>query len=100
MEFECDGKISFLNILSSPRNGAIAVDVYRKPTDTDRYLDFNSHHDSKHKARTAGTVLHRALHLPNSSEGKLGTQSSCAALKSNGYPSTFIQTSRLTKPNP
>ena len=46
------------------------MDVYRKPTHTDRYLDFNSHHDKKHKDSTAATLLHRALNLPNTSEGK------------------------------
>jgi len=49
IEQECNGKISFLDTLVSCNNGAISVDVYRKPTHTDRYLDFNSHHDKKHK---------------------------------------------------
>ena len=70
IETECNGKISFLDTLVSRRNGVIAVDVYRKPTYTDRYLDFNSHHDSQHKVGTASTLLHRAPNLPNSSEGK------------------------------
>ena len=51
IETECNGKIAFLDTLVSRRNGAIIVDVYRKPTHTDRYLDFNSHHDNRHKAR-------------------------------------------------
>ena len=46
---ECNGKIPFLDTLVSRRNGVIIVDVYRKPTHTDRYLDFNSHHDRQHK---------------------------------------------------
>ena len=56
--------------LWSPVEGVIAVDVVRKPTYTDRYLDFNSHHDSQRKVSTASTPLHRALNLPNSFEGK------------------------------
>ena len=70
IETECNGKISFLDTLVSCRNGVIVVDVYRKPTHTDRYLDFDSHHNSQHKISTASTLLHRALNLPNSSEGK------------------------------
>ena len=70
IETECNGKIAFLDTLVSRRNGVIVVDVYRKPTHTDRYLDFNSHHDNRHKASTASSLLHRALSLPNSSEGK------------------------------
>ena len=49
IEQECNGKISFLDTLVSRSNGAVSVDVYRKPTHTDRYLDFNSHHDKKHR---------------------------------------------------
>lgn len=70
IETECKGMISFLDTLVSRRNGVIAVNVYRKPTYTDRYLDFNSHHDSQHKVSTASTLRHRALNLPNSSKGK------------------------------
>ena len=60
IETECNRKISFLDTLVSRRNGVSAVDVYRKPTHTDRYLDFNSHHDSQHKVSSASTLLHRA----------------------------------------
>ena len=62
------------------------VDIYRKPTHTDRYLDFHSHHDRKHKISTAETLLHRALNLPNTQVGKTReTAHVCAALHSNGY---------------
>ena len=89
---ECNRKIAFLDTLVSRRNGAIVVDVYRKPTHTDRYLDFNSHHDNRHKASTASTLLHRALSLPNSAEGKKRELNYVhAALESNGYPSKFIK---------
>ena len=92
IETECNGKIAFLDTLVSRRNGAIVLDVYRKPTHTDRYLDFNSHHDNRHKASTASTLLHRALSLPNSAEGKKRELNYVqAALESNGYLSKFIK---------
>ena len=63
------------------------VDIYLKPTHTDRYLDFHSHHDRRHKISTAETLLHRALNLPNTQVGKIReTARVCAALHSNGYP--------------
>ena len=43
-------QIAFLDTLVSRRNGVAVIDVYRKPTHTDRYLDFSSHHDIKHKS--------------------------------------------------
>ena len=39
---------------------SLRTKVYRKPTHTDRYLDYN----------TAQTLLHRAETLPNTIEGK------------------------------
>ena len=101
IETECNEKISFLDTLVSRENGAVAVDVYRKPTHTDRYLDFNSHHDNQHKISTASTLLHRALNLPNSSEGKKRELDHVhTALKSNGYPSKFIQNIQAKKTRP
>jgi len=98
IETECNRKISFLDTLVSRRNGVITVDVYRKPTHTDRYLDFNSHHDSQHKVSTTSTLLHRALNQPNSSEGKKRELNYVhAALESNGYPSKFIQNIQAKK---
>ena len=92
IETDCNGTIAFLDTLVSRRNGVIVVDVYRKPTHTDRYLDFNSHHDNRHKASSASTLLHWALSLPNSSEGKKRELNYVhAALESNGYPSKFIK---------
>ena len=45
-----------------------------KPTHTDTYLDFNSHHDSQHKVITGSTLLHKASYLPNCSEAKTKKQ--------------------------
>ena len=38
--------------------GQFLWDVYRKPTHTNRYLDFNSHHNKKHNVSTGATLLH------------------------------------------
>ena len=64
--------------------------VYRKPTHTDR-LDFNPHHDIKHKESTMATLLHRALIIPNTTEGRNRELDKVySALQSNGYPTKFI----------
>jgi len=103
IEHECNGKISFLDTLVSRNNETISVDVYGKPTLTDRYFDFNSHHDKKHKVNTAATLLHRALNLPNTSEGKEQELNHVyVTLESNGYPSKFIRDiqTKKTQPSP
>ena len=70
IEHESNGQLLFPDILISRDNGKLMVNIYRKPTHTDRYLDFHSHHDRKHKISTAETLLHRALNLPNTQVGK------------------------------
>ena len=49
IELKQDNKISFLDTLITRQGNDLKIDVFRKPTHTDRYLDFNSHHDLKHK---------------------------------------------------
>ena len=42
IETENNGQISFLDTLVSRKDGVVIIDVYRKSTHTDRYLDFFS----------------------------------------------------------
>ena len=92
IEHETDGQIAFLDTLISRNSGTITTNVYRKPTHTDKYLDFKSHHDKKHKISTAATLLHRATRTPNTVEGKASeTKKVFEALMSNGYPMKFIK---------
>ena len=69
-EEESNNQIAFLDTLVSRKNNAIIIDVYRKPSHTDRYLDFFSHHDKRHKISTAETLLHRASNLPSTAQRK------------------------------
>ncbi|XP_068696989.1 uncharacterized protein [Montipora foliosa] len=48
IEEESDRQIAFLDTLVSPKDNTITIDVYRKATHTERYLDFSSHHDKRH----------------------------------------------------
>ena len=70
IEYQSNKQLSSLDTLVSCDSGKLSVDVYRKPTHTDGYLDFDSHHDKKHKISAAATLRHRTLNLPNSESGK------------------------------
>ena len=70
IEEESDQQIAFLDTLVSRKDSTITIDVYRKATHTNRYLDFASHHDKSHKISTAETVLNRATKLPSTAQGK------------------------------
>ncbi len=56
-----DGKLPFLDCLSKiGEDGSISTQVYRKPTHTDHYLQFDSHHPLVHKLGVIRTLLYRA----------------------------------------
>ena len=56
-----DGAMPFLDILvTAGREGSLSTSVYRKPTHTDLYLQWDSHHTLTAKYSVIGTLQHRA----------------------------------------
>ena len=55
------GAIPFLDTIVKPENdGKLSISVYRKPTHTDQYLEWNSHHHLSTKYSVISTLTHRA----------------------------------------
>ena len=55
-----DGSIPFLDMLITPdEEGRLNTTVYRKPTHTDQYLHWDSHHATTSKYSMIGTLYHR-----------------------------------------
>ena len=56
-----DGSMPFLDILVTPQeDGTLTSKVYRKPTHTDLYLQWDSHHNLACKYSVVNTLTHRA----------------------------------------
>ena len=55
-----EGGIPFLDTFPKPKGEEIVVAVYRKPTHTDRYLDFNSSHPVSAKRAVVRALMDRA----------------------------------------
>ena len=92
IELEQDNKIAFLDTLITRQGNDLKVDVYRKPTHTDRCLDFKSHHDINHKISTAKTLILRAQTLPSTHDSKQDELNHVTtALQSNGYPERVLK---------
>ncbi|CAH3112832.1 unnamed protein product [Pocillopora meandrina] len=72
--------------------GNLETSVYCKPTYTDKYLAFDSHHPICHKKSVAKTLLRRANCLPSSLDSKAeGRKYVSYALKANGYRKAFLR---------
>ena len=54
-----EGTIPFLDTFPKPKGESISVSVYRKPTHTDRYLDFNSSHPISAKRAVVRALMDR-----------------------------------------
>ncbi|KAJ7329127.1 hypothetical protein JRQ81_015301, partial [Phrynocephalus forsythii] len=80
--------LAFLDfaVIIRPDRG-LGVEVYRKPTHTDQYLLFDSHHPLQHKLGVIRTLSHRAESIPTSTEAKKKEDRHLkTALKACGYP--------------
>ena len=57
-EVETEGQFPFLDLLLKRTNsGGLKLSVYRKPTHSDQYLNFMSHHPIDHKISVVRTLI-------------------------------------------
>ena len=64
-----DGSIPFLDTIVKPEvDGSLSITVYRKPTHTDQYLQWDSHHHLSAKVSVIQTLSHRATTMCSNPE--------------------------------
>ena len=64
-----DGSMPFLDTLVTPQSdGSLATTVYRKPTHTNQYVQWDSHHAISNKYSIISSLLHRANNLCSSQQ--------------------------------
>ena len=88
-----DGSMPFLDTLVTPQaDGALHTSVYRKPTHTDLYLRWDSHHSLGSKLSVVRTLYHRA-HTVCSTPELLNSECNHikTVLKRCGYPDWAIK---------
>ena len=97
MEIENNNKIAFLDtsVYREP-DGRLTTSVYRKPTHTDQYLAYDSHHPQSVKRGIVKCLYDRAKRLVTKPSVIAGEKKHLSSvLVSNGYPSSFVQ--KITK---
>ena len=66
---KADGSIPFLDTWITPqRDGSLPTEVYRKPTHTNQYLQWDSHHSISNKYSVISSLMHRAKDICSSKQ--------------------------------
>ena len=91
MEEESNGELAFLDTLLKRNNGGISVLVYRKPTHTDQFLNYSSHHHKSCKESVVSSLFSRAYSIITN-EDDLHKENAIIkqVLKENGYQESII----------
>lgn len=60
-----DRTLAFLDLrIRVSAEGNLEFSIYRKPTNTDRFITIDSHHHHSHKAAAFHSMVHRLLNIP------------------------------------
>lgn len=90
--------LAFLDILlTKTESGTLAHSVYRKPTHTDRYLNYRSFHHPKIKSSVCNSLIRRAHSICDDEHLNGELTHLRNVLQQNGYPSKNI---KLSLPQP
>ena len=85
-EEETDNQMNFFDILVKRENGRYKMAVYRKPTHTDRYTHFTSHHHPHVKSRTIQCLTERAKKICDDDNREIEMSHIRDTFMKNGYP--------------
>ena len=92
IEFPGTDGLPFLDTLTKPTPNSIVSTVYRKPTHTDRYLDYSSNHPISEKLSVIHTLIHRPKQVCSTPEFLAKEMNHLhKVLQDNHYPTQFFQ---------
>ena len=92
IELQGTDGLPFLDTLTKPTPNSIESTVYRKPTHTDRYLDYNSNHPISAKLSVIHTLIHRAKQVCSTPKFLAKEMDHLhKVLQDNHYPTQFFQ---------
>ena len=92
MELPGTDGLPFLDTLAKPTPNSFVSTVYRKPTQTDRYLDYNSNYPISAKLSVMHTLIHRAKHVCSTPDFLAKEMDHLhRVLQDNHYPTQFFQ---------
>jgi hypothetical protein len=87
-----EGCLSFLDLNIKRIGHCLETSIYRKPTHSNRYLNFNSYHSLENKKSVIRTLINRAFtHISNPEILNIELEFITNILKNNNYPNNIIK---------
>jgi hypothetical protein len=94
-ELEKNGCLAYLDLLIRRNpNGQLDFTIYKKPTSSDKYLNYHSNHPVNQKRSVANTLFHRVDTLCSDDVKEEENRLVINSLANNGYPARFIRASQ------
>jgi len=90
MEIERDKKVSFLDLTFINDDGKLIFDLFRKPTFSERYLNYYSHHLLNHKKGVIFGLTDKIINFSHPRFRQKNFIESINLLLKNEYPLEFI----------
>ena len=90
MEREEDNRISFLDVAVTRKDGSFTTEVYLKPTHTDLYTHYTSHHHPSVKAGTVRCLGLRAETICDGESREKELKHLRDTFRCNGFPREVI----------
>ena len=91
MEEKSNGELALLDTLLKRNNGEISELVYTKPTHTDQYLHYSSHHQTRCKDSVVSSLFNRAYFIITNKDGSHRENARIRqVLKENRYQESII----------
>ena len=100
IEHEKENKLAFLDVLVTRSETRLCTGVYRKPTHTDRYIPFHSHHHRRTITGVLRCMHNRAHRICDSTSRKPEFQQLQSVFQANGFPEDLVKKTLSRRPHP
>ena len=91
VELEEEGRLAFLDVQVSRHDTRLSTAVYRKPTHTDRYIPFHSHHHPRTVTGVLRGMRDRAHRICDSTSKQQELQHLQDVFQANGFPKSLVK---------
>ena len=99
MEIESENSLPFLDVKVTRDRNQVHTSVYRKPTHTDRYLNYGSNHHPRIKSGIIKCLAHRARSVCSKDTIRTELDHLQEVFESNAYPPSLVTLNLHTKRN-